>query len=290
MAVKTARLSMDRIDYPFCNRLLSALSPSDQELVRTLLRPVNLPIKTLIEVPGRVIENVYFFETGFASVLAVGKSPIEIGMIGNEGMTGIGTVMGDDEAVNRTVLRTPAVALEMHVDDLRFAMDRSRTLRVSLSRYAQALFGQASQTILANGRATVAVRLARWLLMAQDRVGEGAIPISHQDLAEALGVRRPTITEALNALEGGDVIRTSRGHIDFVDPKKLKSTAGSFYGGAEAQWFRLLGGIASSITPAPFRLFIAKPHSLLLEEQHAASALISRPTELKSFKSNAGDL
>jgi CRP-like cAMP-binding protein len=203
----------------FQNRLLNSLSPSDLVLLRSTLKPVDLPIEAVLEKPNEPIEWVYFFESGIASVVAGEGTRIEVGLIGREGMSGLSIVMGDD----------------------RSALYKSKTLRLCLLRYAQVFSTQVTQTAVANGRAKLEARLARWLLMAHDRFDHEAFPFTHRFLALMLGVRRPGVTVALHFLEGYGLIKATRGLISVIDRKGLQAHANGSYGVPEAEYERLIG-------------------------------------------------
>ena len=135
------------------NQLLSALKADDLALLRPALHHVELPLMTVLEEAGEPIKAVYFFESGFASVVTGEKVPIEIGLIGREGMSGLSIVLHDDRSVNRTFMQASGTALAMNADRLRTVLLDSASLRASLLRYAHAFTVQTSQTALVNGRA-----------------------------------------------------------------------------------------------------------------------------------------
>ena len=193
------------------NRLLASLSLKDLALLQPHLRPVDLPLRKVLEEPNKPIRDVYFIESGIASVVAGDGNPIEVGLIGREGMSGVNIVLGDDRSVNRTFIQAEGTALRLKARDLRLAMEKSPTLRLALLRYAQVFSVQVTQTAVANGRAKLESRLARWLLMAHDRFDHGPFPFTHQFLALMLGVRRPGVTVALHFLEGYGLIKATRG-------------------------------------------------------------------------------
>jgi CRP-like cAMP-binding protein len=223
------------------NRLLASLSVRDRARLQPSLAIVDLPLDKVLEEANRPIENVYFPESGIASVVAGNGVPVEVGLIGREGMTGLSIVLGDDRSVNRTFVQAPGSALRLSANDLRLAMDRSRSLRVGLLRYAQVFLVQLGQTALANGRTRLEARLARWLLMAHDRFDKGAFPFTHRFLALMLGVRRPGVTVALHFLEGYGLIKARRGLITVIDRKGLEAHANGSYGVPEAEYERLFG-------------------------------------------------
>lgn len=223
------------------NRLLASLDPKDFALLRSRLKPVDLPLRMVLEEPSKPIRDVYFIESGIASVVAGDGNPIEVGLIGREGMSGITIVLGDDRSVNRTFIQAEGTALRLKARDLRLAMQKSSTLRLGLLRYAQIFSVQVAQTAVANGRAKLESRLARWLLMAHDRFDHGPFPFTHQFLALMLGVRRPGVTVALHFLEGYGLIKATRGNITVIDRKGLEAHSDRSYGIPEAEYERLIG-------------------------------------------------
>src|SRR2546421_6570070 len=150
------------------NRILSRLSRQDFALLEPHLEAVDLPARKALEKRKRRIEQIYFIESGFASVVANGtsKPSIEVGIIGREGMTGLAVVLGQDRAQHETFIQLPGKGLRMSADSLREANDRSVSLHRAMLSYANAFLMQTTTTALANGRSKVEERLARWLLMA----------------------------------------------------------------------------------------------------------------------------
>jgi len=222
------------------NQLLVSLKANDQALLRPALRRVELPLMTVLEEAGQPIKAVYFFESGFASVVTGGTVPIEIGLIGREGMSGLSIVLHDDLAVNRTFIQARGTALAMSADRLRAALLESPSLRVSLLRYAHAFAVQTWQTAVANGRAKVEARLARWLLMAHDRFERNDFPFTHRFIATMLGVRRAGVTDAMHILEGRGLIKARRGLVIVTDRKGLEAASDRSYGVPESEYARLV--------------------------------------------------
>ena len=161
-------------------------------------------------------------------------------MIGREGMTGLAVVLGADQSPNDTYIQNAGQGLRMPADKLAGAMQKSESLRYSLLLYAHAFFIQATQTAKANGRGKIEERLARWLLMAHDRLEKDDLVITHEFLSIMLGVRRPGVTVALSLLERIALVSTNRGVISILDRKGLKRAANGAYGVSEAEYERVL--------------------------------------------------
>jgi CRP-like cAMP-binding protein len=226
------------------NRLLARLSREDLALLEPHLHPVTLGLRKQLEARNRRVETVYFIEEGIASVVAenAGHSGIEVGLVGRDGMTGIGVVLGVERAAHVTFMQVAGAGVSMRADALRAAMEQSRSLHRTLTRYAYAFFVQTSHTALANGRSKVEERLARWLLMAHDRVDGDELPLTHEFLAIMLGVRRSGVTTALSVLKDAGLIDYRRGSIRVIDREALKRAASGTYGRPEAEYEKLFGG------------------------------------------------
>lgn len=225
------------------NKILAGLSHGDTAALFPMLAAVDLPIRKQLEARNRQIEHVYFLETGVASIVASGGTnhSIEIGIVGNEGMTGLSVLMATDRSPHETFMQAAGHGWRIATADLSQAMAQSVTLRDRMLRYGYALTVQMGYTALANGRYKLEERLARWLLMAHDRSGGGDVLLTHEFLAVMLGTRRPGITAALNELERDGVIDSKRGAITVLDRAALQETANGSYGAAEAEYNRLFG-------------------------------------------------
>jgi CRP-like cAMP-binding protein len=151
--------------------LLASLSASDFDLLAGKLEQIKLPRRTSLEEKGKDIKWVYFLDSGVASVVArVGTSrEIEVGLIGLEGMTGTALVMGNHRATNMTYIQVDGWGSRIAADDLRLALRNSISLRMSFLHFVQAFMTQVTNTALANGKAKIEERVARWLLMVHDR-------------------------------------------------------------------------------------------------------------------------
>jgi CRP-like cAMP-binding protein len=224
------------------NHLLSSLSDADFALIKNGLQTAELGHRLSLEERNRPIEKVYFPEHGIASVVAVsGEEQVEAGIIGREGVTGTSVILGDDRSVNATFIQVAGSGLSLESSVLRKAMQKSQSLRTLFLRFVQAFMTQMSHTALANGRAKVEERLARWLLMAHDRLDGKELPLTHEFLALMLGVRRAGVTTALQGLENHAYVSVKRGLIMMEDREGLVKFAGALYGVPEAEYRRLTG-------------------------------------------------
>jgi CRP-like cAMP-binding protein len=214
---------------PQQNLILSRLSRDDLALIQPHLEPVDLPLRKVLGQANKKITAVYFPQSGIASVVVNTGKPIEVGLIGREGMTGLALVFGGDRDNNETYMQAAGQGQRMRANDLRNVIERSRTLHSSLLRYAHAFLNQTTRTAVANGRSKIEERLARWLLMAQDRVGSPELPLTHEFLAMMLGVRRPGVTVACQQLEREGVIARRRGRIVICNREALEKLSNGTY-------------------------------------------------------------
>jgi CRP-like cAMP-binding protein len=225
----------------FANLLLQRLSEEDRA---SLGEPelVTLPLRQSLHAADGAISHVYFIEQGIASVVAnvEGKMAVELGLIGPEGMAGLGAVYGDRGSPFHVFMQSEGAAYRFDFEKVAGALDRRPALRKLLLRYARTFAIQVATTALANGRSKLDERLCRWLLMVSDRVGNH-FSITHEFIALMLAVRRSGVTLALQILEGEGLIRATRGHVSILDRDGLIEHANGAYGFAEREYERLMG-------------------------------------------------
>jgi len=214
---------------PSPNHILSRLSRADYRLLEPHLEPIDLPVRKQLEERNKRVAHVYFMESGFASVVANGQRNIEVGIIGREGMSGLSVVLGsNDNPTNETYIQSAGQGLCMAAGPLRDAIGASVSLHQVMLTYVHTFLVQTSQTALANGRSKMEERLARWLLMAADRV-EGELALTHEFLSIMLGVRRSGVTTALQELERTGLISHRRGFVTILDREGLMEQSNGTY-------------------------------------------------------------
>jgi CRP-like cAMP-binding protein len=220
-----------------------ALSKADFGLLERGLEPVALKRRMRLELPDKPFNHVYFPEAGMVSVVAKNAhaGQIEAGIIGWEGMSGIPLILGDDRSPNSTFVQMDGHGRRIEADHMRRAIQASPTLQREFLRFSLAFLIQNAHTALANGRAKVEKRLARWILMAHDRADGNALALTHEFLAIMLGVRRAGVTVALQQLEKRGLLETKRSLIVVEDRAGLEDFAGGFYGSTEIEYARLTG-------------------------------------------------
>ena len=187
-------------------------------------------MRTSLEKRKKRIDQVYFMESGFASVVAgSGDRSIEVGIIGREGMTGIPLLLGHDRAQHETFIQLAGSGLRISADNLRAADEASITLHRAMLRYVHAFLQQTTTTALANGRSKTEARLARWLLMAHDRVDGDDLHLTHEFLGMMLATHRPGVTIAVQALERAGFISARRSNISILKRKALEKYSNGAY-------------------------------------------------------------
>jgi CRP-like cAMP-binding protein len=227
------------------NRLLKTLSPDDLALLTPNLALDTFPQRHYFETAGKPINRICFPETLVTSVVAKqGDLLVEIGLVGCEGMTGSAVVLGADRSINAAFVQISGDGLVIPASDLRSAMQKSESMRTTFLKFVQILVQQTGHTAIANSVAILPERLARWLLMAHDRVETNTLKLTHEFLSMMLAVRRAGVTEAVNNLQEAGLITCSRGVVQVLDRKGLEKVAGQFYGRPEAEYRRLFGSSA----------------------------------------------
>jgi CRP-like cAMP-binding protein len=225
----------------FRNVILDSLLAPDAAALIPHLESVVLTRRQVLESPGAAIATVVFPESGIVSVMA--RAPrdrrIEVGLIGFDGMTGFSAVLGDELAINESIVQVPGHGWRIATSSLMRLAHESTSLSALLLRYVHAFMTQSSQTALANGSAKLEERLARWLLMSHDRFNSNELAITHDFLAQMLGVRRAGVTIALQVLESRHLIRSRRSLITILDRAGLMRQANGAYGVAEVVYGRL---------------------------------------------------
>ena len=160
--------------------------------------------------------------------------------MGREAIAGVPVILHVDSAPHEVFVQVAGAALCMRADDLRQAMEESPTLRRILLRYTQVFMVQVAQGAACNGRHRLEERLAKWLLMAQDRLDGDDIPLTHEFLGMMLGVRRSGVTIAIGQLEAAGIIRQQRAHILVLDRAKLEAVSCPCYEIVKAEFERVL--------------------------------------------------
>lgn len=213
------------------NKLLAALPRKAYRCLLAGLEPVKLTFGEVLYEPGDTIRHIYFPEASLVSLLTLadGHLPLEVGLIGREGMVGVPLVLGHGVSSARALVQGTGTAMRMASADFRREFRRSLTLQRGLYRYVHALMTQISQTAACNRFHVVEKRLARWLLMTHDRVQSDRFRLTHEFLGHMLGVRRVGVTKAAQTLQQRGLISYNRGDITVLDRPRLEATACECY-------------------------------------------------------------
>ena len=225
------------------NRLIAGLPRKDRLRIVDRCEPMDLVPDAVLCEPDRPLRHVYFPQNGFISMVATVRAhpPLEMGLIGNEGMLGATLVLDVESAPLRGVVRGPGVALRMSARTFRKELDDCVALKRSVRHYLYVLMAQLTQTAVCTRFHPVEARLARWLLMTHDRADADQFHLTHERLADMIGVRRSGVTIAAGVLSARRLIRYSRGEIQILDRGGLEKASCECYGAVIEDYARLLG-------------------------------------------------
>jgi CRP-like cAMP-binding protein len=213
------------------NILLLSISDSDYNSLRPHLEYVNLPNHLVLHEAGGKLEFAYFPNRGLISLVVVMKDgqTAEAGIVGKEGFTGTPATVGLSRSPLQAVVQITGDGFRVEAGALQNTLQSASQLQLMLSRYAVIRGMQVAQTAACNRLHTIGQRLARWLLMTQDKVDSGSLPITHDFLATMLGTDRPTVSLAAGVLQKKKLIEYTRGAVKIVNRKKLEDSACECY-------------------------------------------------------------
>ncbi len=216
---------------PPANRLLAALPAREYQRLLPELEPVPLAFAQIIYSPGDTINHVYFPNDSIVSLLAAEDhhASLEVGMIGNEGMTGISVFMGVNTSRTLALVQGAGTALKMKAATLRKESDSLGPFHRLLHRYTHSLLTQMSLSSACNRFHTLNGRLARWLLMSHDRIGTDEFRLTQDFMSTMLGVRREGVNKVAGELQRDKLIRYSRGHIAILNRPGLEKLSCTCY-------------------------------------------------------------
>jgi CRP-like cAMP-binding protein len=225
------------------NWLLAALTAEEYAALVPHFDTVTLAAEQRLGPPHEPIPYVYFPQSGVVSMLKrmADGTEVEIGTLGAEGMSGLAVFLGGDEMPTACVVQIGGLAKRISADDLQALSREGGPLRDVLLCYTQYLFDQVAQSVACDRLHTLEQRCARWLLMTYDRVGAGEFALTHEHLAELLGVRRAGVSVAADALRESGAIDYSRGKMRVLDRERLEAVACECYRVVHEDFDRLLG-------------------------------------------------
>ena len=216
---------------PTRNVLLSSIPDDEYRVLRPLLEPVNLPRYLILNDAGEQIEFVYFLNQGMTSLVVVthdGES-VEVGVVGREGVVGVSVIAGVNRGAFRGIMQIPGEGVRISVDQVKEILPSIPELQRRAHHFVLLQSLQVGQVAACNRLHEVDQRLARWLLMCQDRVESPVLPLTHEFLAQMLGAGRPTVSLACARLESAGMIENRRGTLQVIDRKQLENTACECY-------------------------------------------------------------
>jgi CRP-like cAMP-binding protein len=217
---------------PVSNLILLSVSDNDYTSLRPHLEYVSLPNHLILHEGSGRVEFAYFPNRGLISLVVVMKDgkTAEAGIVGNEGFIGTPAAVGLSRSPLQAVVQITGDGFRVEIAALQETLDSVPHLRLMLSRYAVVQGLQVAQTAACNRLDGITQRLARWLLMTQDRVDAESLPITHDFLATMLGTDRPSVSLAARALQKKKLIEYTRGAVKIVNRKKLERSACECYG------------------------------------------------------------
>jgi CRP-like cAMP-binding protein len=217
---------------PVSNIILLSISDSDYRSLRPHLEYVSLPNHLVLHEAGGKLDFAYFPNRGLISLVVVMKDgkTVEAGIVGNEGFTGTPAAVGLSRSPLQVVVQITGDGFRVKIAALQNTLESAPHLQLMLSRYAVVRGMQVAQTAACNRLHDIEQRLARWLLMTQDRVDSGSLPITHDFLATMLGTDRPSVSLTAGVLQKEGLIEYTRGAVKIVNRKKLEDSACECYG------------------------------------------------------------
>ncbi len=217
---------------PVTNKVLLAAPDNEFETMRSDLAFVDLPHHLSLHEPTQKIEFVYFPNRGMVSQVVVTKDgrTVEVGVVGSEGYVGAGLAAGLTRSSVREIIQIAGDGFRMMGSALERILRLAPQLQLMLNRHAGLQGMQVAQTAACNRLHDIQQRLSRWLLMTQDRVGSGVLPITHDFIATMMGTDRATVSMTASVLQKMGMIEYVRGAVKIVNRRKLEKSACECYG------------------------------------------------------------
>ncbi|MFY9948543.1 MAG: Crp/Fnr family transcriptional regulator [Candidatus Sulfotelmatobacter sp.] len=238
-ATKTGRLPSlhpgartDAAGKAVCNLILLSLPDKEYNLLRPHLETTSLPQHRILQEPGEKIEFAYFLNDGMASLVALshdGRS-VEVGIVGKEGMVGMSLTQGLRLEIFRAIMQMSGSGMRIRSEVFQDILLSAPGLHSQLGRFALMHGMQVAQLAACNRLHGIDQRLARWLLMCQDRFDSQSLPLTHDFLAQMLGTGRPSVSLAAGMLENAGLIENLRGTVKILNRKSLEAVACECYG------------------------------------------------------------
>jgi CRP-like cAMP-binding protein len=225
------------------NKLLAALSANAYKRLVPHLEPVDLPLGEILYHQKHRIEYVYFPRYAVVSMVNIFEdgSMVEVGVIGREGMVGTSLLSGDDMSPHQAIVQLANGGLRMKAGVFKRENEGNGEFNNVLRRYSQALFSQVAQTAACNRMHPIVERLARWLLLMQDRIESDTLQLTHEFISTMLGARRAGVTLAAGRLQAANIISYTRGKVTILDQQRLEEASCECHKIVRDEYNRLLG-------------------------------------------------
>ena len=216
---------------PVSNKVLLSTPANEYQLMRPYLEYVDLPSHRSLHEPTQSIEFVYFLNRGMVSQVVVTKDgrTVEVGVVGNEGYVGAGLAVGLSRSSVREVVQIAGDGFQMSGSELGRILRLAPQLQILLGRQTGLQGMQVAQTAACNRLHDIRQRLSRWLLMTQDRVGSGVLPITHDFIATMMGTDRSTVSVVAALLQKMGIIEYVRGAVNIMNRRELEKSACECY-------------------------------------------------------------
>jgi CRP-like cAMP-binding protein len=213
------------------NQLLAALPKKDYQALQRHLEETPLVFEEILYQPNVLISDVYFPNSGIVSLLAAANehATLEVGLVGKEGILGLAIFMGVNTSLNRAVVLGAGSAMILKATAFRKECSNGGALPRLLQRYTHSRLTQITQSALCNQFHSVDARLARWLLMTHDRMGDDEFQLTQEFLSNMLGVRREGVSRAAGDLQKRKLIVYSRGRLKVLDRVGLEAVSCGCY-------------------------------------------------------------
>jgi CRP-like cAMP-binding protein len=237
---------MPRTQSPEQNHILSSLPPAVRERLFPHLKPVTLSLGMVLHESGSLMRHIYFPTDAIVSLLYVldNGASAEIAVVGNDGAVGVSLFMGGETTTSRAVVQSAGCAYRLTGARLKREFALHGDLMVILLRYTQSLITQMAQTAVCNRHHSVDQQLCRWLLLSLDRLHSNELIMTHELIANMLGVRREGVTDAAGKLQKLGVIRYRRGCITVLNRPQLERLCCECYGVVKTETERLVPHLA----------------------------------------------
>jgi CRP-like cAMP-binding protein len=228
--------------HPRDNHILDGLPPEERDRLFPHLSLVSMPLGMVLYESGEALRHIYFPTDCIVSLLYVMKdgASAEIAVVGNEGAIGVALFMGGETTPSRAIVQSAGFAYRLDRKRLRTEFNRHGKMLHLLLRYTQSLITQMAQTAVCNRHHSVDQQLCRWLLLSLDRLQSNELRMTHELIANMLGVRREGVTAAAGKLQKAGAIRYGRGKITVLDRARLERLSCECYSVVKKETDRLL--------------------------------------------------